>query len=133
MLRKPARTALIERIYTRLDANSCRDLAWFSCLTTVFNGTARLGEFVIPSIHPFDASKHISPSGVSEATDHLGNQVTQFRLPWTKVSRTGETVFWAKQDGVADPDTAPSGTWRRMHRLPMAHSLPTVSVGNTSQ
>jgi hypothetical protein len=105
-LRNPVRTWLIEQIYPRINWNSPKDVAWFACLTTVFHATARLGEFVLPTIDAFDEAKHVTPAHVSKVIDHLGNEVTQFELPWTKVSATGETVFWAKQTGPSDPEEA---------------------------
>jgi hypothetical protein len=101
-LRNPVRTRLIEQIYLRIDWNLAKDLAWFACLTTVFHATACLGEFGLPTIDAFDAAKHVTPAHVSKVANHLGNEVTQFKLPWTKVLATGKTVFWAKQAGPSD-------------------------------
>ncbi len=39
-----------------------------------------------------------------QVTDRNGLQQTTFHLPWTKVSPTGEDVFWAQQTGTSGPE-----------------------------
>jgi len=83
------------------------DAAVFACLTTTFYAIARLGEFTVPSTkHPFDPQKHISRSGISDATDRNNLQVKKFCLPRTKSSASGEDAFWAAQTGPSDPKAA---------------------------
>jgi hypothetical protein len=105
-LRKPASVPLLEQIRSRLNMTTSRDIAFFACLTTVFWATARLGEFVTPTVDGFRAGAHVTPADVSVKEDGHGNRVTNFRLPRTKVAPAGEDVFWARQFGPADPEAA---------------------------
>lgn len=77
-----------------------------ACLATVFWTTARLGEFVVPSLKGFRARIHITPRHVTKRVNRDGAEVTNFRLPWTKCSDSGEDVYWARQTGDADPEAA---------------------------
>jgi hypothetical protein len=38
--------------------------------------------------------------------DRNGLEVTTFHLPYTKSSVDGENVFYARQDGITDPEEA---------------------------
>lgn len=105
--REPIRPELIERIAHTLDWKSPKDVAFFACLTTTFYATARLGEFVIPTVNGFDSCAHITPAHVSRKYDPQQScWVMNFALPRTKVSEVGESVMWAPQDGASDPHAA---------------------------
>jgi hypothetical protein len=105
--REPVRPDLIERIAGVLDMTVPRDVAFYACLTTTFYATARLGEFVIPSVHGFDPRAHITPAHVTRKYDPQQScWVMNFALPRTKVSETGESVMWAPQEGLSDPYAA---------------------------
>jgi hypothetical protein len=86
------------------------DAAFFACLTTTFFTATRLGEFTTKNLNSFNAETHIKAINVQhDVTDRSGHQVTTFHLPQTKAvpkERGGETVFWARQEGPADPKTA---------------------------
>jgi hypothetical protein len=86
------------------------DAAFFACLTTTFFTAARLGEFTVKNLGSFNAEAHIKITDVQRGVvDRNGNEVTTFHIPQTKTvtkERGGETVFWARQEGLADPDFA---------------------------
>jgi hypothetical protein len=94
----------------QLDLSIPLDAAFFACLTTTFFTAARLGEFTIKNLSSFDARVHIKTTDVQRGVlDRNGNEVTTFRIPQTKTvprEKGGETVFWARQEGRADPDLA---------------------------
>ena len=104
--RGPMTLDIISSLATKLDLSKPLDAAVFACLTTTFFSAARLGEFTLPSLKAFDPSQHVKPSDVREDQDRNGLQVTVFRLPRTKCSINGEDIFWAKQDGIYDPQAA---------------------------
>lgn len=89
-----------------LDFSKGLHCAFYACLTTVFWGTARLGEFVLPTLSAFDPAVHVKPSNMSQRSDRQGNNVTNFFVPRTKTSPSGEDIFWGRQAGLADPHVA---------------------------
>lgn len=104
--RRPYTPAYIEALRTHLDLNNPLDAACFACLTTTFYSAARLGEFTVRTLKSFDVTKHVQRHHVSTDRDRNGNTVTSFALPWTKTAPQGETVAWARQDGLTDPEAA---------------------------
>ncbi|TEB22705.1 hypothetical protein FA13DRAFT_1641001 [Coprinellus micaceus] len=107
--RQPVTVDWLEAVIAAADPTSPFDAAVVACLTTTFWSVSRLGEFVVPSAAKFDPAVHIKHCDVTEDVQdgRLGLQVTTFRIPWTKVSRSeGETVQWSCQAGVADPQAA---------------------------
>ena len=91
-----------------LNADDLKDAAVLACITTAFWGTARLGEVTVPNLDGFNPWIHVKVSDVRpNKRDRNNNEQTSFFLPWTKAAREkGETIFWAKQDGVVDPKSA---------------------------
>jgi hypothetical protein len=88
------------------------DAAVFACLTTTFFTAARLGEFTVKNLTGFRGDTHIKVTDVQhDVEDRGGNKVTTFHIPHTKIvprdsDKGGETVFWARQEGLADPQAA---------------------------
>ncbi|KIK80823.1 hypothetical protein PAXRUDRAFT_157616, partial [Paxillus rubicundulus Ve08.2h10] len=82
------------------------DAAVFTCLTTNFWCTARIGKFTIPRLDTFDPFLHIKPSNVTHEKDCQGVMVTIFHLPKTKYALLGEDISWAQQNGPLDPQVA---------------------------
>ena len=78
----------------------------FTCLTTCFFATTRIGEFTVQRLDGFNPEAHVSRAQLSYDQNLEGQQVTMLRLPHTKVSPQGEDICWAKQDGPMDPNTA---------------------------
>ncbi|KDQ62028.1 hypothetical protein JAAARDRAFT_121512 [Jaapia argillacea MUCL 33604] len=105
--REPFTPKLIASIRTQLDLSNPLDAAVYACLTTTFWSTARVGEFTLPNLKAFDPRLH-----VKRGEDRHGLQVTVFNLPFTKCSASGEEVYWARQDGVFDPEAALSNHFR---------------------
>ncbi|KAG2061484.1 hypothetical protein BDR06DRAFT_262883 [Suillus hirtellus] len=60
----------------------------------------------VRSLSCFDTSIHITPSDVRHDEDRHGLKVTVLHLPQTKMSRTGEDVYFARQLGIVDPHHA---------------------------
>ena len=104
--RDPFTVSLLLQLRSTLDLSSPLDAAVFACLTTTFWSMARLGEFTLVALKTFDPRKHISRKCLREELDRKNRRVFVFALPWTKVSSTGEDVYWSKQDGLADLLTA---------------------------
>ncbi len=93
-----------------LDLTQPLDAAVFACLTTTFFTAARLGEFTVKNLTSFNGETHIKITDVRQnVEDRSGNKVTTFHIPQTKImpkERGGEMVFWAHQEGLADPEAA---------------------------
>lgn len=106
--RAPFTVELISRICSVLDMSKPLHAAIFVCLTTSFFTIACTGEFTVPSL----ASVHNNPSAHVKVRDIRYDQdwnnfkVVVFGLPCTKMSATGEDVYWAVQSGLVDPHAA---------------------------
>lgn len=101
--REPITVDYLNRILQHLDVTKPEQAAVAACLTTTFYTCARLGEFTVPSVKLFNYRRHITITGVTFQHDKFFNKVTAFRLPMTKTSDSGETVFWAPQLGKTNP------------------------------
>jgi len=82
------------------------DAAVYTCLTTCFYASDRLGEFTVHQLDGFDSTKSVTRKHLSYDQDCNRLNVTVLHLPQTKTSINREDVFWAKQNGVTDPDAA---------------------------
>lgn len=102
----PMIVSTIEALLTRLDPNKPLDASVAGCFTTTFFTAARLGEFTLPTLKSFIPDQHVKPSDVHTKEDRNGLEVTVFSLPRTKVSISGEDVYWAAQQGSVDPQAA---------------------------
>ncbi|GBE84549.1 hypothetical protein SCP_0605280 [Sparassis crispa] len=104
--RVPFTVNFIVQLCGELDLSLPLDAAVYACLTTTFFCAARLGEFTLPNLKAFERTVHIKHSDVREGEDRHGYRVTVFHLPRTKTSPEGEDVYWAEQQGLADPKGA---------------------------
>lgn len=104
--RRPYTPDFILAVKNHLDMSCPLDAAVYACLTTCFYAAARLGEFTVPRLNGFDPAKHVTPMGLSQSVDRLGNEMTVLRLPRSKANNQGEDVHWAKQEGGTDPVAA---------------------------
>lgn len=107
--RPPFRVQDILKVREQLDLSDPLDAAVFACLTTTFWSASRLGEFTVPTLTSFDPARHVKRSNVTarQAVGRLNLPITEFYLPKTKCAPvTGETVFWAPQSGLANPEEA---------------------------
>ncbi len=104
--RRPYTPDFINALHHHLDLNNPLDAAVYACLTTCFYASARLGEFTVRKLEGFDSSKSISRKHLSQDQDRNGFKVTVAHLPKTKTSPHGEDVYWAKQNGSTDPNSA---------------------------
>jgi hypothetical protein len=106
--KRPWTVAYLARICEGLDPKDSKDAAIHACLTTAFWGTARLGEVTVPKLDAFQPHIHIKPSDVQHGVKDRNNlEETVLSLPWTKVAKEkGEKIFWAKQNGIVDPQAA---------------------------
>jgi hypothetical protein len=82
------------------------DAAVFACLTTAFYATARLGELTVKSLGAFDPAQHVKITDVRDSEDRGGLWSKVFRIPVTKASKSGEDIYWSKQNGDSDPEAA---------------------------
>ena len=99
-------THLIVQLCNCLDISVPLDTAINACLKTTFWSTAHLSEFTVPNLTSFDPAIHIKCSDVRSAEDHEGHKVKVFFVPQTKSSPLGEDLYWARQDGDCDPESA---------------------------
>jgi hypothetical protein len=88
--RVPYTPAFILAIKEQLQMDKPRDAAVYSCLTTAFYATARLGEFTVPNLKAFDPNTHVKPSDVRIEVDRNGLRSTVFHIPKTKTSPTAK-------------------------------------------
>jgi hypothetical protein len=104
--RVPYTPAFLLAIRGQLQLDKPRDAAIYSCLTTAFYATARLGEFTVPNLRAFDPNAHVKPSDIRIEHNQNGLRSTVFHIPRTKTSPHGEDVSWSKQADNTDPEAA---------------------------
>jgi hypothetical protein len=104
--RHPYTVQFICSLRDHLDLDSPLDASVFSCLTTSFYCTARVGEFTVPTLSSFDPNIHVKPSDMRIEHDRNNLQMRVFHIPRTKTSRDGEDVSFAQQYGPSDPEQA---------------------------
>lgn len=103
--RLPWTIEFILAILAQLNPTDPLHVAVEGCLLTVFFTAARLGEFTIPTLKSFNASRHVKPSDIFTDTDRNGLKLTGFHLPVTK-SGGPEDVSFSAQTGRIDPESA---------------------------
>ena len=97
----------IEKLSTVFSTMNPLDVAVFACLTSAFWSTARLGELTVKNLTAFDPKVHVKRSNLGESVDRKGLKTTTIDIPETKSNRIdGERLYWAKQDGLSDPEIA---------------------------
>ncbi|OBZ67389.1 hypothetical protein A0H81_12750 [Grifola frondosa] len=104
--RAPFTTALLATLLSQLSLSTPRDAAVWACATTVFWAVARIGEFTLPRLNAFDLVQHVTRAGMRAAVDRDGHAQVVFALPRTKSALNGEDVYWARQEGSIDPQSA---------------------------
>ena len=104
--RRPYTIDFILAVRQRLDLQKPLDASVYTCLTTCFFATGRVGEFTVPKLDGFVPETHVSKPRLSYDQSREGLKVTVLHIPHTKVAHRGEDVCWAKQEGLTDPDTA---------------------------
>jgi hypothetical protein len=105
--REPFTIDLILSIRSHLDLISPLDAAVYACLTSTFYSLSRLGELTVNALKAFRPDKHVKRSDVTlDMEDRNGLCVTKIFLPRTKVSSSGEDIYWAQQADATDPKTA---------------------------
>jgi hypothetical protein len=104
--RRPYTIDFICTIWDQLNLQSPLDSAVYSCLTTAFYCTARLGKFTVPTLTSFNPDLHIKHSDMRVKHDRNNFEMKVFHLPQTKTSSTeGEDISFAKQNGLSDPES----------------------------
>ncbi|KAI0089522.1 hypothetical protein BDY19DRAFT_984980 [Irpex rosettiformis] len=91
----PYTVETLEKMIAQLEDSKPLDVAVRAVATTMFYSLGRLGEFTVSSQNAFSASKHVQISHWREEKDRNGRP--------TKAAPKGETVQWAKQNGISDP------------------------------
>ena len=105
--RDPMTVKYIEKLRPHFSDTDHLDAAVFACLTSAFWSTARLGELTVKNLSAFDPEIHVKRSDIGESVDRKGLKTTTIFIPETKASRVeGENLYWAKQDGESDPESA---------------------------
>ncbi|KIJ46911.1 hypothetical protein M422DRAFT_93614, partial [Sphaerobolus stellatus SS14] len=93
---------MICKVCFTLDPENPFDIAFYSALTTIFWTMSHSVELLVYGVNNFSLEWNITHAGIKVETNGEGIPVMVFSLPWTKVSQTGEKVFWARQNGPAD-------------------------------
>ena len=105
--REPVTVEYIEKLKPQFSDTVPMDAAVFACLTSAFWSTARLGELTVKNLSAFDPNVHVKRSDVGESVDRKGLKTVTIRVPETKANRLGgENLYWAKQRGASDPESA---------------------------
>ena len=104
--RRPYTPDYMGALRRQLNLEEPLDAVVYACLTTCFYASGRLGEFTVRWLDGFDSTKSVTRKHLPYDQDRNGLNVTVLHLPQTKTSIDGEDVFWAKQNGVTDPDAA---------------------------
>ena len=61
----------------------------------------------VPSLSAFDPKRHVKRSDLGESIDRRGLRTTSIHVPITKGNQNeGESLYWAKQDGPSNPESA---------------------------
>jgi hypothetical protein len=89
---KPVTIQMMSLIKDKLDQSNPFDAAFFTCLTTTFYTTARVGKFTLQRLDVFNPVEHITCGGIYDDTDHNGLNIKVFALPHMKSSHAGEEV-----------------------------------------
>ena len=66
---KPITVQMMTLIKAKLNQADPFDLAFFTCLTTIFYTAAQVGEFMIQRLDSFNPMEHITRNGVQDDTD----------------------------------------------------------------
>jgi len=105
--REPMTVNYIEKLQPYFKDTDPLDVAVFACLVIAFWSTARLGELTVPNQKAFDPRAHVKRSDLGESKDRNGFKTTTLHVPKTKSSpNEGEHLYWAKQQGTSDPESA---------------------------
>lgn len=104
--RRPYTVEFICSLHDKLDLDTPLDAAVYSCLTTAFYCTARVGEVTVPTLSSFEPSIHVKPSDMRIERDRSNLEMRVFHIPRTKISREGEDISFARQNGPSDPEQA---------------------------
>lgn len=105
--REPITVDYITKLRPFFSDSTPLDVAVFACLTAAFWSTARLGEFTTKNLSAFDPEAHVKRSNLGESEDRNGLKTTTIFVPRTKSSPIeGESLYWGKQLGASDPDSA---------------------------
>ena len=105
--RQPNTPEFIAMVRAQLDLDKPLDAAVYTCLTTCFYASARLGEFTTRTLGSFNHNTHVTPQHLSYDQDRNRLKVTVLHLPRTKAAgNEGEDVYWATQEGDTDPTKA---------------------------
>lgn len=78
--REPVLLAFIERMHGALDLTLHLDVAVYACLCITFWATARLGEFVVPTLTSFDGEIHVKRSDLLQQHDRANLEVLHHQL-----------------------------------------------------
>ncbi|KAI0072239.1 hypothetical protein K474DRAFT_1605519, partial [Panus rudis PR-1116 ss-1] len=107
--RPPCTVDYLETAHRLLDLDSPKDAAVWACATSAFWSLAPLGELAVPSVLAYNPRRHVHPACVKQThfDSEYFSSVTSIFIPFTKVDKhKGETVMWARQEGVSDPEAA---------------------------
>jgi hypothetical protein len=127
--KKPYTTEALSHIIQRLSPNVALDAAVASAATILFYALGHVGELTVPRQDGFRENQHVQISSLTHNVDRYWNRVTSVHIPRTKVSVTGETVCWAKQEGPTDPDAALANHCRVNNPQPGEHLFAYLANG----
>ncbi|KAF5351436.1 hypothetical protein D9758_013497 [Tetrapyrgos nigripes] len=93
-------------IKRHLDLSVPLDTSIWFCVNTLFWGTGRTGECTVKNLNAFDPTIHAKRSDLSEVEDCNGLKQTDVFIPRTKCLVHGKHLYFARQNGDADPEQA---------------------------
>jgi len=105
--REPMTVEYITRLRPYFSDAIPLDVAVFACLTSAFWSTARLGELTVRNLSAFNPETHVKRSDLGRSVDRNGLSTTTIHIPRSKSSPIeGENLYWGKQTGASDPESA---------------------------
>lgn len=118
--RPPVTVEHLSALLTHLNLSDSFDAAVYAVACFAFWGTRRLGELVIPSLHGFDPSKHVSRSAAHKFCALPDNKTFfSLTLPWSKTTKSTGLVVTVTEN---DEPTSPIRALR--HHLKRSASIP---------
>jgi hypothetical protein len=104
--KKPYTTEVLSQIVQQLSPNVALDATVASAATILFYALGCIDELTVLRQDGFREDQHVQISSLTHNVNRYWNRVMSIHIPHTKVSVTGETVCWAKQEGPTDPNAA---------------------------
>ncbi|TFY59650.1 hypothetical protein EVJ58_g5647, partial [Rhodofomes roseus] len=110
--RLPWTVEFLTAVAAELHRDTPLGAAVWACATVGFFSLARLGELTTKTLTGFDPELHATRKLVKQEADRNGLPVWTIKLPRSKSAATGESISFAAQDGIVDPEAALNAHFR---------------------